>query len=244
MARRRFFVEEVSERRAVLAGEAAEHLRRVLRARPGERFELSDNRNVYLAEIEGFGRGEVRFRILELLPAERPPLRLVLHAALIKFDRFEWIIEKATELGVERIAPVLAARCEKGLERGALKRLDRWRRIAREASQQARRARLPEIGSPLGFQQALAEGFAWCAFLDELRTGAPLLASLPPPGERRAEDSVGLLVGPEGGWTDEEREAARVAGWRAVTLASDVLRAETAAIAAVAIVMNAWMSPR
>lgn len=241
MARRRFFVDEVRERRAVLAGESAQHLRRVLRARPGERFEISDNRSVYLAEIEGFGRGEVLFRILEELPAERPPLRLALHAALIKFDRFEWIIEKATELGVERISPVVAARSEKGLETGAVKRLERWRRIAREASQQARRAQLPEIGPPLSFREALAGDFAWRALLDELRTGAPLIASLPPAGERRAGERVGLLVGPEGGWTEEERQAARAAGWRAVTLASNVLRAETAAIAAIAIVINAWM---
>lgn len=242
MARRRFFVDKVRERRAVVGGETADHLRRVLRARPGERFELSDNRKLYLAEVEGFGRGEVLFRILEQLPDERPPLRLILHAALIKFDRFEWIIEKATELGVERISPVVAARSEKGLETGALKRLDRWRRIAREASQQARRAHLPEISPPLAFREALAGQFAWCALLDELRAGTPLIASLPPPERRRSEDRVGLLVGPEGGWTDEEREAARAAGWRAVTLASNVLRAETAAIAAIAIVINAWMA--
>ncbi|MDW8131109.1 MAG: RsmE family RNA methyltransferase [Bryobacterales bacterium] len=241
MARRRFFVDEVREGRARLTGESADHLRRVLRARAGERFELSDNRNVYLAEIEGFRRGEVLFRILEALPAERPPLQLVLQAALIKFDRFEWLIEKATELGVEQILPVIAARSEKGLEVAAVKRLERWRRIAREASQQARRARLPEIGRPLAFRQALAGQFSWRAVLDELRTGAPLLAALPPATERRAQDRVALLVGPEGGWTEEEREAARAAGWRAVTLATSVLRAETAAIAAVAIVMNAWM---
>ncbi len=242
MARRRFFVDAVREGRAVLAGEAAEHLRRVLRARRGERFELSDNRNLYVAEIEGFGHREVLFRIVEHLPAEPLPLRLVLHAALIKFDRFEWIIEKATELGVERILPVIAARSEKGLETGALKRLERWRRIAREASQQARRAHLPEISRPVSFREALTGEFSWRALLDELRTGTPLLASLPAAGERRAQDRVGLLVGPEGGWTEEEREAARAAGWRAVTLNANILRAETAAIAAVAIVMNAWMA--
>ncbi|MGC8791792.1 MAG: RsmE family RNA methyltransferase [Bryobacteraceae bacterium] len=242
MARRRFFVDRVREQHAVLSGEPADHLRRVLRARPGDLYELSDNQSVYLAEIQGFGRGEVLFRILERLPAEQPPLRLVLQAALVKFDRFEWIIEKATELGVEQIQPVVAARSEKGLELGAVKRLERWRRIAREASQQARRARLPEITLPVSFEAALAESFTWRFFLDEERSGAPLLRALPPAAERRSEDRVAILVGPEGGWTESERAAASAAGWHAVTLGSYILRAETAATAAVALLVNAWLA--
>jgi len=242
MARRRFFVEQVREQRAVLSGEAADHLRRVLRARPGDRYELSDNRGVYLAEIEGFGRGEVLFRILEPLPVEIPPLRLVLKAALVKFDRFEWMIEKATELGVEQIAPVIAARSEKGIEQGALKRIGRWRRIAREASQQARRARLPEVHAPVRLEAALQDSSPCRYFLDETRVGMPLLEALPPAVRRRREDTVAVLVGPEGGWTETERSAAAAAGWEAVTLGTYVLRAETAAMAAVAVLMSAWMS--
>jgi len=242
MARRRFFVERVREQHAVLSGESADHLRRVLRARPGDRYELSDNRNVYLAEIEGFGRGQVLFRVLEELPAEKPPLGVVLQAALIKFDRFEWIIEKTTELGVERIVPVITARSEKGLEQGALKRSERWRRIAQEASQQARRAHLPEIAPPVPFEAALRELTTWRYFLDEARSGSPLLDALPPAERRRREDTVALLVGPEGGWTEAERSAAIAAGWEAVTLGTYVLRAETAATAAVAVLMNAWMA--
>lgn len=242
MARRRFFVEEVREQRAVLSGEAADHLRRVLRARTGDRYELSDNRCVYLAEIEGFARGEVLFRILQPLPGESPPLRLVLKAALVKFDRFEWMIEKATELGVEQITPVIAARSEKGLEQGALKRMERWRRIAREASQQARRVRLPEIHPPAQFETTLHDCSTCRYFLDESRTGTPLLEALPPAGRRRREDSVAVLVGPEGGWSEAERGAAGAAGWEAVTLGTYVLRAETAATAAIAVLMNAWMA--
>lgn len=240
MARRRFFVEEIRNRRAVLEEETAEHLRRVLRVEPGQQFELSDNRGVYLAEVEGFGRRQVWFRVLEQLPAEEPPVRLALKAALVKFDRFEWLIEKATELGVERIVPVEAARSEKGLDQGAAKRLDRWRRIAREASQQARRARLPEISAPATFAAALADDSSCRLFLDETRTCAPMLAALPPPGARHRSDSVALLVGPEGGWTEQERAAALEAGWTQVSLGPYVLRSETAAMAALAVLVNAW----
>ncbi len=241
MARRRFFVEQVHNLRAVLSGESAEHLRRVLRAQPGQRFELSDNRSVYLAELEGFGRGEARFRILEELPAQEPPLRLALEAALIKFDRFEWLIEKATELGVERIRPVAAARSEKGLEQAASKRLERWRRIAREASQQSRRARLPEILVPAPLSVALAEESGCRFFLDEEGIRTPLLGAIPPASARSRSDTVALLVGPEGGWTEQERAAALEAGWTGVTLGPYVLRAETAGMAAVALLVNAWL---
>lgn len=240
MARRRFFVDEVRNLRAALEGESAEHLRRVLRAQPGQRYELSDNESVYLAEIEGFARGQVWFRILEKLPAEAPPLRLALGAALIKFDRFEWMIEKVTELGVERITPVLASRSEKGLALAAVKRLERWRRIAREASQQARRARLPVITPPVQFESAVAEASNCRLLLDEARAGPPLLDALPPAATRSRTDNVAVLVGPEGGWTEEERRIAQSAGWQAVSLGACVLRAETAAMAAVAVLINAW----
>jgi len=242
MARRRFFVEEVRNWRAVISGDSAEHLRRVLRVQPGQRFEISDNRSVYLAEVEGFGRGEVLFRILEELPAEDPPLRLMLGAALIKFDRFEWLVEKATELGVEQIRPLAAARSEKGLEEAACKRLERWRRIAREASQQARRARLPEILAPTTLSAALAEDFTCRLFLDEERPRKPLLEALPPAISRSRSDRVALLVGPEGGWTAEERTAALEAGWASVSVGPYVLRTETAGMAAVALLVSAWLA--
>ena len=253
MARRRFFVDEVRAGaedearggeddvrggRASLAGEDARHLRQVLRAEPGQVYELSDNRSVYLAEIEAVSKDEVRFRILERLPAVEPPLRLTLFLALIKFDRFEWAIEKVTELGVDAIVPVAAGRSEKGLERAAVKRLERWRKIARESSQQARRARLPELAAPASFDRALGASAGCRFFLDE-DGGVPLLAALPK--ERVPEDRVCLLVGPEGGWTDGERESAARAGWTIVSLGPAVLRAETAAVAAVAVLASAWL---
>src|SRR6266436_1181763 len=114
--RRRFFVDEVRNGRAQIAGEEARHLSRVLRVEPGQRFEISDNSSVYLAEVETAHKENVVFRTLEKLPAAAPAARLVLYAALIKFDRFEWIVEKATELGVTEIVPIEAIRSERGLE--------------------------------------------------------------------------------------------------------------------------------
>jgi 16S rRNA (uracil1498-N3)-methyltransferase len=239
MARRRFFVDEVRLGRAGLSGEDARHLRQVLRAEPGQVYELSDNRSVYLAEIETVRKDQVSFRVLEKLAAEEPPLRLTLFLALIRFERFEWALEKATELGVEALVPVRTARSEKGLERAVLKRLERWRRIVRESSQQSRRARLPEIGAPASLDQALQTACGQRYFLDE-DGGVPLLSALP--RERARGDQVCLLIGPEGGWTDDERQHAAQAGWSSVSLGPSILRAETAALAAVSVLASAWLS--
>ena len=237
MARRRFFVDEIRGGAAELRGEEARHLTRVLRVEPGQRFELSDNRHAYLAEIEE-ARGErVIFRIVETLPAAASPVSVTLCASIVKFDRFEWIIEKATELGVDRILPVDAARSEKGLFDASRKRSERWQRIARESSQQSRRVRIPEILPAVRFQHCLAQTAAHRYFLDEA-LAPPLLSEIP--AERA--DSVALLIGPEGGWVDNERQLAISAHWQPVSLGPLVLRAETAACAAVAIVWNAWLT--
>jgi 16S rRNA (uracil1498-N3)-methyltransferase len=238
MARRRFFVDRVHGGKALVEGDTAEHLRRVLRAEPGQQYELSDNESVYLAEIEGFQKKSVQFRILEQIAVEEPPLRLTLLASLVKFERFEWLVEKATELGTERIVPVAAARSEKGLDQAAGKRLERWRRIALESSQQSRRARLPLVEPCVPFRDALRVGGRARYLLDESREAPPILKSLP-----ETKDSTGevcLLVGPEGGWVEDERQAALGAGWAAVSLGPQVLRAETAAVAAMAVLASAW----
>ena len=154
MARRRFFIDTLRNGLAELHGEDARHLTRVLRVEPGQRYEISDNRAAYLAEIAE-ARGErVLFRVLEPIPAPDAAASITLLASIIKFDRFEWIVEKATELGVERIVPVAATRTEKGLFDASAKRTERWLRIAREASQQSRRIRMPEIPPAVRFERA------------------------------------------------------------------------------------------
>jgi 16S rRNA (uracil1498-N3)-methyltransferase len=240
--RRRFFVDEVRNGQAEISGDDARHRTRVLRVEPGERYEISDNRNVFLAEIETARKERVVFRTLEKLAPPAPEARMVLCAALIKFDRFEWMIEKATELGVARIVPVEAARSEHGLERAAHKRGERWRRIALEASQQSRRAHLPEIDQPIGFREALAISATRHYVFDENPAAPPLPSMLP--SERAASDEIAMLIGPEGGWTDEERSAfgsdEADPRWTAVSLGPTILRTETAAIAALTFVSLSW----
>jgi 16S rRNA (uracil1498-N3)-methyltransferase len=214
MARRRFLVERIRDNAAELRGEDARHLARVLRAEPGQQYEVSDGAGVYLAEIAAIERECVTFRVVGALDAPAAPVRLTLAAALVKFDRFEWLVEKATELGVAAIVPVNAVRSGKGLMEAAGKRAERWRRIARESSQQARRLCPPEIGEPRALALAIAAGTGLRYFLDEQPGAPPLAAVIPPPAQRHGSDSIALLTGPEGGWTDAERAAAAAAGWR------------------------------
>jgi len=230
LARRRFFVDRIDGDRAELTGDDARHLARVLRAEVGQQYELSDNQRAYLAEISALSAQRVAFRIVEPLAPEPPAPAITIFASLIKFDRFEWLIEKATELGVARIVPVDAERTEKGLARAAAKRVERWRKIARESSQQARRVHMPEIALPVTFDAAVSDSSPFRYFLEEQPGARPLPDVLP-----AAHGTVSILTGPEGGWTAQERERAAQAGWNPVSLGPNVLRAETAAMAALAI---------
>ncbi len=235
-----FFVDEVRGHRAEIAGEEARHLRKVLRAEVGQKYEISDNRSLYLAEVDSLGKDLISFQVLERLEPSRPPLRLIALVSLIKFDRLEWILEKATELGVETISPVEAERSELGLERAAQKRLERWKRIVQESSQQSRRVTMPKVTGPLLFEEAVEVEADLRLFLEENRGAMPLWNQLP--AGRRQEDKVAILVGPEGGWADRERTAAVTAGWNPVSLGPQILRAETAAIAALSVLSSAWQA--
>jgi 16S rRNA (uracil1498-N3)-methyltransferase len=231
-------VDAVRDGRAELRGDAARHLTRVLRAKAGQLYEISDHRAAYLAEIVEANPECAVFRVVEALamPPE-PLLRVTLCAALIKFDRFEWIVEKATELGVERIVPVETALSEKGLRPASGKRAARWERIARESSQQSRRLQAPLVQTAVRFEEALATVSDYRYFLDE--AGAPSLHGMLPEDRTKPAEAA-LLIGPEGGWTNAERQAAATAGWRAAGLGPRILRAETAAVAALAVLLAAW----
>jgi 16S rRNA (uracil1498-N3)-methyltransferase len=232
-------VDAVSGGMAELRGDEARRLARVLRAQPGQLYEISDRRAAYLAEIVEAQPERVAFRVLEPVESKAPPLCVTLCAALIKFDRFEWMVEKTTELGVERIVPVEAARSERGLFEASRKRAERWDRVAKESSQQSRRLQAPEIRRAVRFAESLGEDAEFRYFLDEA-AAPPLWRMLPE--TRTPNAGAALLVGPEGGWTDTERQRAAAAGWQPVSLSTQVLRAETAAAAGVAILVNAWMS--
>jgi 16S rRNA (uracil1498-N3)-methyltransferase len=212
-----------------MRGEAAQHLRKVLRAERGFQYEISDNESLYLAEVTDFGKDTVAFEVKEKLESIQAPAPVHLFPALVKFDAFEWMLEKATELGVARITPVYAARTDKGLDQASLKRMGRWQRIVFESGQQARRVTRPELSEPVRLNAALAAETPVRLFLEEQRGARPILSALP-----SEPAATAILVGPEGGWDDGERKAAE--DWSAVSLGPHILRAETAAVAALAVI--------
>src|SRR6266852_7292543 len=154
--RRRFFIEQFAGERAVMEGEAAHHLGRVLRAQAGQLYELSDGKRVWLGRIDRVTRDRVEFSKLEELQVYQPRLDLTLLLAVVKFDAFEWALEKSTELGIGAIVPLAAARSEKALLGAAAKRAERWKKILLEASQQCRRVRVPVLGELVRSESAFA----------------------------------------------------------------------------------------
>ena len=257
--RRRFFVDRFESNTANLHGDAAEHLGRVLRAEPGQLYELSDGERVWLAKIERValskrGDNRIEFALVEPLPAREPALKIELLISLVKFDRLEWCIEKATELGASEIILLAAARSDKPLVAAAAKRLARWEKIALESAQQSRRLRPPAMRAPIAPGKAFLESSAAHKLLLSERNDAPTMraaldgilggrnfssdnkqvrsrgASVP-----EGSVSAALAIGPEGGWTDPEIASARAAGFVEASLGENILRAETAVLASMAI---------
>jgi len=214
-----------------MEGEAAHHLGRVLRAQTGQLYELSDGEQVWLGRIESVGRDRLQFALVEELPAVHPGVDLTLLLAVVKFDAFEWAIEKATELGVSTIVPLAAERSEKALLTAAAKRAERWKKILLEASQQSRRVRVPVLGELVEPESAFSsrrDGLR--VMLSERAAASPLRKVLQ--GQRATKTA--LAIGPEGGWTDAEFAAAQGCGFLEASLGRLILRTETAVIAALA----------
>jgi 16S rRNA (uracil1498-N3)-methyltransferase len=221
---------------AALTGAQAAHLSRVLRAQPGQIFDVVANGFLHRAEVTACSDDEVLFTLHEELTADAAlPIHLLL--AVFKFDRFEWAIEKATELGVARITPILARRTEKHLALASAKRAGRWRRVALEAAQQSRRTDVPEILDPTPLAAALTRETAPLRILLSETEQTLTLASALAPNQQPASGNLqlALAIGPEGGWTIEEMSLFTTHAWTPVTLGPRILRAETAAIAALAI---------
>ena len=231
MTRRRWIADEVSGNRAILTGNHAEHLARVLRARVGQEFDIATGLAVCRSRITSIAESRVEFELGEKVAAA-VAAKITLALAVFKFDRMEWAIEKCTELGVAHIVPVIAQRTDVHLAAATIKRTERWRRIARQAAEQSRRALPPEIAAPVELPEALRLPGDVRIVLAESEENA-LLRDVLEPLPQEAE--IVLAVGPEGGWTIDEFVSFHQAGWTSASLGKTVLRAETAAIAATAI---------
>ncbi len=234
MTRRRWIADEVEGDRAALTGDHAAHLSRVLRAHPGQQFEIAVHGRVRVGTVLQVNDYRVEFELGEdINVAAIIPVTVLL--SVFKFDRMEWAIEKLTELGVEEIVPVIARRTEKFLASAAQSRCERWQRLALQASEQARRASPPDVASPAKVKEVVALKTDTRILLAESERGTTFRQALL---DASSANSLALAVGPEGGWTDEEFQLFTAHGWTSASLGSTILRAETAAISAAAIAIH------
>jgi 16S rRNA (uracil1498-N3)-methyltransferase len=247
MTRRRWIADRWDETTATLRGTQAEHLIRVLRVQRGAEADVVAGGRVFHARVaavsdEGAGaNAEVSFNLLAEVEAE-PAMAVTLVMSIFKFDHMEWAIEKATELGVASIVPVIARRTDKHLAHAATKRVERWRRIAHEASQQSRRSDIPSIADPAKLAERVkAASNLQRVVLAEQERATTLRAFLDKAISASGADApeFEIAIGPEGGWAPEEASLFDANGWTAVSLGPRILRAETAAIAALAVVGSA-----
>lgn len=247
MTDRRFFVSAAdwSTDQVRVSGEQAHHLKAVLRARTGESFEFIDGQGRWArAVIEDLPtRGEILCRIQEQSRTAPPDEhRLVLLQALVRFEKLEWIWEKATELGVTCITPLVTAHTEAKWREVSEARFERWQKILVESLKQCRRLHLPLLIKPLRFDQAVRQAPGDVKLLLSEKPGASSLKSVARqfadgkegPASAQSPHRVTLVVGPEGGWAAEEIAYAEHLGFAAVSLGDLTLRAETAALAALA----------
>jgi 16S rRNA (uracil1498-N3)-methyltransferase len=244
VTRRRWIAERWDEATATLAGEQAEHMARVLRAQPGMEADVVAGGRVFHAEVAAVQLGkqgsEVRLNLLAELEAE-PALPVTLLLAVYKFDRMEWAIEKATELGVAEIAPVISRRSEKHLADAAEKRAERWRRIVHEAAKQSRRSDVPLIATPEPLAtrvKAAARGTRIVLAEQEQTTMLRTVVEEAVKAANEEMPSLEIAIGPEGGWAPSEEALFDANGWKSASLGPRILRAETAAIAALAVVAS------
>ncbi|HUB29137.1 MAG TPA: 16S rRNA (uracil(1498)-N(3))-methyltransferase [Terracidiphilus sp.] len=242
MTHRRWIADRWDQATATLTGASAEHLIRVLRAQAGMQADVVAGGRVFRAEVAAMEGGasqvsEVRFNLIAEVEAE-PALAITLVMSVYKFDRMEWAIEKATELGVAAIVPVIARRSEKHLAQAAEKRVERWRRVAHEAAQQSRRSDVPLLGDPVALSTRIKSASESCrVVLAEQERSTTLRAALEEAIAAAGAEmpSLEIAIGPEGGWAPDEEALFDANGWKAASLGPRILRAETAAITALAV---------
>jgi 16S rRNA (uracil1498-N3)-methyltransferase len=245
MTRRRFFAPpgafDSQQPRVTLTADEARHLRDVLRLRRDDIVHVFDGRGKeFRCVVFQVTRTNVELEVLEPSdPASaESPLDLTLVLALLKGEKFDLVVQKATELGVNRIVPMLTKHADIHLRDASdsQKRVERWQRIALEAAKQSGRAVVPDVGQPIPFSELIQRGDGMCRLMFSERGGISMAEH--PQSHPHAQ--IVSLIGSEGGWSDEEIEQARDAGWEIITLGGRILRAETAAIATTALLQHRY----
>lgn len=232
-----FFCDAVSGSEAVLLGEEAKHIARVLRMREGERLTVSTPDGMeHDCVITLSSPEQVLLTVERSYPNETEPrVKVTLFQALPKSDKMDLIVQKAIELGVTEIVPMLTKRCVSRPDgKTAAKKVERWQKIAKEAAKQSGRGIIPQIHPLVSWQEALAMASKAQAPLLFYEGGGERLNRLISP----ATQTVAMLIGSEGGFEAEEVAQAKASGIRAATLGKRILRCETAPLAALAVVMN------
>lgn len=232
----RFFSTRIADGFARIEGEDARHITKSLRMMPGEQITVCDGAcHEYLCEIESVG-DEVLLRVLEQkLSESEPTVSVHLYQALPKGDKMEFIIQKAVELGVGSVTPVLTSRCvSRPDDRSMQKKLPRYQKISLEAAKQCGRGRIPQIRPMLTFEQMLAQQREYDISIMFYECGGLPLQKLLMPQHHK----IALLVGSEGGFSEDEAKRAAECGMKIATLGKRILRCETAPLAGISIVMN------
>lgn len=241
----RFFVtpSAIHAETVTLNAETAHQLREVLRLGPGaEIIVLDGSGREYRVSITALSRAGAEGHILSQASAHgEPGAQITLYQALLKGEKFEWLLQKGTEIGFSRFTPLLTQRCVLHDRAALAKKENRWRRIIQEAAEQARRARLPELAAPLALAEACQEAAAQAGlalFLWESAPGHGLKQALQAwQSAAAAGGRISLFVGPEGGFSESEAALAAASGAHLIGLGPRILRAETAGLAAAAAIL-------
>lgn len=232
----RFFTQTISAEGGIISGDDAKHISRVLRMKVGEALTACDTKGYdYDCLIESLSDREVSLRVLEVRPSQsEPDVRVILYQAMPKGDKLELIIQKAVELGVDSITPVMTRRCvSKPDSKSMAKKLERYNRIALEAAKQSSRGKVPQVCPMLDLPQALDEmAQTSCPILFYENATAPAKQVIDGAGKE-----IAVLIGSEGGFDESEVELAIQKGCQVLSLGKRILRCETAPLAALSIIM-------
>lgn len=239
----RFFVSDDSFQgeNVVLKGQQAHQIRSVLRMSPGDHIIVLDNQGwEYEVMLETVGQNEITGQVIEQREATgEPAIQITLYQSLLKQDKFEWVLQKCTEVGVTRFVPLVTRRSVvRGRDAISSTKLDRWRSIITEAAEQSGRGLIPELSPPIDFEDSLVNlaGFACCLIASPQTQETGINKALQG-GDRHTPRAIALFLGPEGGFTEEEVERCRASGAVTISLGRRILRTETAAVVAASLIL-------